>query len=208
MAALSAMAANVAHEVGNPLAVIAGLAQQLPDAPGAAAEQGRQLSRTILEQTARIAQMMRQIADFSAAGSGAAEHVDVNAMVKAVCDFQTFDRRYRGTAIEFRPGEQLPARELVPDHLNEVMMGLLQASIERGGLHAAPRRVVVETALRGDDVVIRIACHSTAGAAASAHLAPDVEARIALLRRRVVAMGGRLTIGDAAFEVDLPSRTR
>lgn len=148
MAALAAMAANVSHEVGNPLAAIAGIAQQLPEpAEGSAPSP----AHAIAEQTARIAQMMRRIAHFTDARSGSAEWVDVNAMLAAVCEFQAFDRRYRGVAIDWQPAPGLPACELVPDRLNELMMGLLQLAAEGG----APR-VAVSTAQRGDAVVIRI----------------------------------------------------
>lgn len=146
MAALAAMAANVSHEVGNPLAAIAGIAQQLPDAAD-----GTSPARAIHDETVRIAQMMRRISDFTDARSGSAEWVDVNAMLRVVCDFQAFDRRFRGVAMEFRPASGLPARELVPDRLNELMMGLLQSAVEGGS-----RKILVQTALRGDDVVVRV----------------------------------------------------
>lgn len=190
MAALAAMAANVSHEVGNPLAVIAGVAQQLPPAaePGPAAQ--------ILAQTDRIAHMMRRISDFAAARGGAPEWVDVNAMLKAVCDFHAFDRRFRGIPIDFEPAPGLPACELVPDHLNEVMMNVLQAIAEGGG--KPPPRITVKTLAQGSEVVVRIGCP-----VAAAQLQGD--ARFDPVARRVAEMRGRLALGENGIEITLPA---
>ena len=157
------------------------------------------ISKLLLEQTSRIARMTRQIADFATARSEAPEWVDVNAMVKAVCDFLRFDRRFRGTPIEFRPGARLPARELVPDHLNEVLMSLLQACVEGGAERGPCERIRVETEARSDSVTIRLACDAT-----PASLPAFPQARLESVRLRVVAMGGQLSATGATVEIKLP----
>lgn len=188
MAALSAMAANVAHEVGNPLAVISGTAQQLPD-PGA--------SRAIVEQTARIAAMMRRIADFADARGDGPEWVDVNAMVQAVCDFLAFDRRLRGITIRFDGEAGLPACELVPDHLNELVMGLLQAC---AGAQPAPRRIDVDSRTKGSTVVLRLRALAEDGSAVT----PDAAA-VAVVKRRVEAAGWCLQAEADVLTLTLPA---
>lgn len=184
MAALATMAANVSHEIGNPLAVISGLAQNLAECDGVASAQ-------ILEQSTRIAGMTRQIADFATARSEAAEWVDVNSIVKAVCDFFAFDRRFRGTRIVFRPGEQLPACKLVPDHLNEVVMDLLQVAAKAASDTGAALQVGTE--LRGDRMVIRI---GDAAALAAADLSS--------LSRLLPRIGAELSRSGTALEISLP----
>ena len=194
MAALATMAANVSHEVGNPLAVISAVAEGLAEqeAQGAVAAG---TSKLLLEQTTRIARMTRQVADFATARSEGPEWVDVNAMVKAVCDFLAFDRRFRGTPIEFQPGAALPARELVPDHLNEVLMSLLQACVEGGPCTG----IRVETASRGDSLVIALDCKASPSPAL-----PLPEVRLESVRRRVAQMGGTLLLTATGVEIDLP----
>jgi signal transduction histidine kinase len=205
MAALSAMADNVAHEVGNPLAVIAGVAEQLPPVPAPPAPDGGpapQPARLILEQTDRIARMMRRISSFASARGAAEEWVDVNAMLRTMCDVQSFDRRFPGVAIDFQPGEHLPARELVPDRLNELMMALLQALAGRSAAHKPPAPIEVRTLARGDDTVIHLGWARPDGAPAGAmrQLAADLP-----LQQHVKALGGRMELqGEHALEVVLP----
>ncbi|MFZ2650733.1 MAG: HAMP domain-containing sensor histidine kinase [Burkholderiaceae bacterium] len=202
MAALAAMAANVSHEVGNPLAVISGLAQELADRQ-AKGESVAGPSKQIVEQTSRIARMMRQISDFATARGETREWVDVNSMLKAVCDFLSFDRRFRATPIEFHPGQGLPARELVPDHLNEVMMNLLQACV-----HSAPQqgaRIRIETHSRGDSVQIRVECAGAADGSAATIAPAFPDERLESVHRRVIDMGGKLVSTGATLTISLPA---
>jgi signal transduction histidine kinase len=203
MAALAAMAANVSHEVGNPLAVISGLVEDLAHRePRSALVAGH--SRLILEQTARIATMMRQISDFATTPGGAAESVDVNARVKAVCDFLGFERSFRGTPIAFRPAQALPACRIVPDHLNEVMMNLLHAWAANDPEPDRRRSLQVETAARGEGVHIRIGCDCAPAQVAQAVARVAADARFDLARRRVVEMGGRIAAGATSVDITLP----
>jgi signal transduction histidine kinase len=202
MAALATMAANVSHEVGNPLAVIAGVAQTLPETAGSALPP----RRAILEQTTRIAAMTRKIADFAGARGEVPETVDVNAMVEAVCEFQGFDRRYRRTPIQFVPGRQLPARELVPDHLNEVMMNLLQALAEVDEPEDRRRGIRVATgAAPGGEVHIELGCYCPASGEPLdvAYVRDNV--RFDPARRRVGDMGARLEVQEQLLRVVLPA---
>lgn len=195
MATMAAMAANISHEVGNPLAIISGLAQDVaewrdqrdfnPASP-----------RMIVEQTARIAEMTRRITDFATAGRDTVEPLDLNHLIRAVCDFLAFDRRFGGTPIELRLADRLPACQGVPDHLTEVLMALLQALEEVSEAQAGERRIVVGTVDRGDAVTLRLAAGGTGRI-------PADDPRLESARRRIEAMGGRIDDDADALEISL-----
>ena len=208
MAALSTMAANVSHEVGNPLTVIAWVAEMLPDRDGQTpGESIDELSRRILEQTTRIAQMMRKISKFTEARSSIEEFVEVNPMIDAVCEFQRFDHRYRRVSIRFEPGEQLPARKLVPDYLNEVMMNLLQACADLSGPAGTEHDIRVATSARGDDVWIETTCPDHASGAPISMHGVLGDRRFDIVRQRVADLGGRLDITNTGIGIALPGES-
>ena len=204
MTTMATMAAHISHEVGNPLAIISGLAEEIGQWRTPADIQP-EMASTIVQQTVRISGMTRRISDFATAGSDTPEVVNINQAVSGVVDFLRFDRRFRGTPIELRRGEGLLACEAIPDHLTEVLMGLLHAleeNCERCGGAGGTRIVVATEALEGT-VRIHVACQCGPQQLAC-RVTPD-ETRMASARRRVEAMGGRLDLSLTGIDLRLPA---
>jgi signal transduction histidine kinase len=204
MTTMATMAAHISHEVGNPLAIISGLAEEIEQwrTPG---DIQPDMARTIVQQTVRISGMTRRISDFATAGSDTPEVVNINQAVSAVVDFLRFDRRFRGTPIELRRGEGLLACEAIPDHLTEVLMGLLHAleeNCERCGGAGGTRIVVATQAVEGA-VRIHVACECGPQQLAC-RVTPD-DSRLASARRRIEAMGGQLALSLTGIEMRLPA---
>lgn len=204
MAALATMAANVSHEVGNPLACIAAEAQAI------------QLQKLrnhcevcqpeqILREAQRIAGMTRQICDFAAARRTTPELVDLNQMVKAVLDFLSFDQRFSALRVNFDPAPDLPALSVVPDHLNEVLMNVLQACAEcpthpeglSGCLNVQTRGAEERISIR-----IGVACADPKGACGMHR--PFLDSNFDLVCRRIAGMGGTVEQSARAVEISLP----
>lgn len=196
MVALGAMASNLAHEIGNPLATISALAESINSRQSSGECRACQPD-VILEQTRRIAAMTRQIADFAAQGSEDAEPVEIAGMARAVCDFMRFDPRFRSTRMELRLSDHLPVLVVVPGHLREVLMNLLLLSIAEGAA-LGPAQIAVDAAVRGRNLVLTVSAGSP----------PPDGARLEHTRRLVESMGGRLSVSalDAGgCEVLLPA---
>ena len=201
MATMAAMAANISHEVGNPLAIISGLAEEIALWRGAS-EFNAASPRMILEQTSRIANMTRRITEFATAGREKPELLDVNQLIRAVCDFLAFDRRFRGMPIELRLGDRLPACQGIPDHLTEVLMGLLQALKEACEKCSSPgNRIVVESHARGTEVMMRIGCECST-THENCRLSP-ADSRLESARLRLEGMGGRIESTSTGLDIHL-----
>ena len=203
MGALAAMAANISHEVGNPLAIISGLAENIAhwEKP---ADFDPEQPRVILEQAARIANMTRRITEFATAGSETAEPLDVNQLIEAVCDFLGFDGRFSDTPIQLRLGDKLPACVGIPDHLTEVLMGLLQAHEENCRAGPTPGgRILVQTAARRHEVMVRISC-TCANPDQRCGLAVT-DSRLESARLRMAGMDGRIESTEAGLDIYLRS---
>ena len=191
MAALGAMARNLSHEIGNPLATISAVLQNAQAAAGGAACNACQPD-VILEQTRRIAQITRQIADFTGPRTGAPEPMDAGVVLRAVCDFMQFDPRFQGIRVEARIARELPLVEVVPDELSEAVMNLLLLAAD-----GSPRLERLEVAASASDA--EVALHVPVGGLPAA--ATPRRDRVAQLAR---AMRGRLEALDGAYELRLP----
>ena len=201
MATMGAMAANISHNVGNPLAIISGLAEEIAHACESGGEVKPEYPSMIVEQTARIAGMTRRITNFASARRNEPEIVDINEQVKAICDFLRFDRRFHGSPIQLKLGESLPACEVIPDHLTEALMGLLQVLEQACEKSEAARRLQVETLSQDGEVVVRMAAES-AGATCEFPLG---DPRVESARRRLDPMKGRIEAAAQGVEIRVPA---
>ncbi len=129
MAAVGSMAAAIGHEVSNPIAAIAGVAQYLIEETRGDTQRTGQLAHDfsvqILRQTERISLIMRQLATLSRQQSPEPELLDLNALVQSTGSFIAFDKRFRGIEFEYRLDHEMPAVTAVADHLTQVLMNLL-----------------------------------------------------------------------------------
>lgn len=128
MAAVGSLAASIAHEINNPIAAITGVAEEIVETsreracPNHGAVCRPQL---ILEHARRVATITRQIALFSAPASPHPELTDLNGLVETTCNFVRYDPRYRSIELVTEPDRQLPAVEVVADHVTQILMNLL-----------------------------------------------------------------------------------
>ena len=163
MAAVGSLAAAIGHEVSNPIAAIAGVAQFIvdetrrDDQPSANAI--RDFATQILGQTERIARIMRKLATVTAPHPPDAEMLDLNVLIQSTCGFISYDNRFRDIEIQLDLSRDIPAVTTVADHITQVLMNVLINAADAMDDVASPakRRICIETRATdgGVDISVR-----------------------------------------------------
>lgn len=196
MLAVGALAAGVAHEVNNPLAVIAGVAQELNTLRGSVpAQRVAEAAQLILAQTQRAALATRNLADVAAVQPTEFDWVDVNAMLRRVVQLLGYDKRYRQLVFESDLGPDVPALRTTGATLQQVLMQLLSL-----GADALPH---------GAATSIRLASRSGAGSVDMVFefpvrlelTQPQVQRALLLSRAMIEPLHGRLELSQDAGPV-------
>lgn len=133
MAAIGDLAAGIAHEIGNPISAIAGIATSMQDIQaermcpqlGEACQPG-----LILAQTARLAAIAREISDFAAPADDEHQLLDLNELLRSTCRFVRYDRRFRRVALAMSLDSAIPAVRGAGDRLVQVVMNLLINAVD------------------------------------------------------------------------------
>ncbi len=168
MAAIGQLAAGILHEVGNPIAAIAGAAHdmrsssqltfgQVEDESNLSAVVNRNLMM-IEEHTERLAKITRDIADFASPKTRERELTDVNGLIRSTTRLLGYDRRFRRMEIKLQLDTQLPAVEVVPDQITQVLMNLVINSLDAAGstAHEQPMvQVISRVAHEGIEIEVK-----------------------------------------------------
>lgn len=196
MTAVGALAAGVAHEVNNPLAVISAVAEDLAAQRGTVpAERVVDGAQQILGQLQRAALAARQLAE--AAAPHPAEHtwVDFNGLLQRVLKLASYDKRYRHVAIEATLDASLPALRTAGDAVQQVLMLMVSLACEAIGPSPAGRAptLAVATGSRGDAVHARVRVPAVLDLGRD-----DVRRRVELARAIAAPLHGHLALDQDA----------
>jgi signal transduction histidine kinase len=153
MAAVGKVAARVAHEVNNPLAIIKTAVriirnQSAPDSPTTGSLQ------MIEDEISRISRIIQELLEFSRPPTLVQERVQVNNIVQGLALLLEHDLREKRIALKIILEPELPLVLISADQLKQVVLNIVrnaQDAMPQGG------ELVIRTAQQGQRVELSIA---------------------------------------------------
>jgi two-component system, NtrC family, sensor kinase len=203
MLAVAALAAGVAHEVNNPLTVIAGAAQSLRASEAPTAQQVSDAAQTILTQAHRASQAARQLAEAAAPQPAELDWFDLNALVRRVVQWMGYDRRYRRFAFDVQTDADLCAVHGSADAVHQVLMKWLALVCDAMAAKAGTDGpVTIATAASGSGACVTVSWPS---AMDLSH--PDVQRSLLLSRAALQPVRAKLALSQGEEGVQRLSLT-
>ena len=207
MLSVGALAAGIAHEVNNPLAVISGAAQALRDAQALpTAHELDDAMHLILAQAERAARAARQLAEVAAPEGTEPDWIDLNALLRRVIQLTRYDRRYRQLQFATALDPELPAVRTAGDALRQVLMQIVSVACD-ALVAAEPPGATLEltTAVVGPDITVGMSLLPVLDFAR-----PELQRALLICRALIEPQGGRLAFGQdekglMRFKLSLPA---
>lgn len=162
MAAVGALAAGVAHEIGNPIAAMSGVLQGMVDEQnlrkGGVERKDSKLLVLLQTQIQRLSAITREISGFAAPQPAERQLIDLNGLVRTTTGLMSYDKRMRQVKLQLELDSQLPAIYGVADQITQVIMNLLINAADAMELvDEASREMVLRTEFDEDGVHLSVA---------------------------------------------------
>jgi signal transduction histidine kinase len=148
LASLGAVAAELAHEMNQPLTAIQGISQGILDQSRGLPAETREYLHVVVEEARRLRDLSQRLREFSRRSRGEMRPVDVNGVVRDACLLMGPMARGRGVQLQQDLGQELPGVVADRQALEQVLLNLLANALD--AVEACPQpRVIVRTS-RGD----------------------------------------------------------
>lgn len=138
LSGLGELAAGVAHEINNPLATIAGCAEEVLDlleewAPSMQPEQLQDLQelvRIMRDQSYRCKDITQNLLDFARVNAPSLLEVDLNEILRSVLALAGFPAQYGKGRVAFEPAPDLPSIQADYSQVQQVFLNILKNALD------------------------------------------------------------------------------
>lgn len=153
--AMGELAAGLAHELNQPLCAITSFSQACQRLLGADADpEVRNAMARVAANATRAGDIIRQMRAFVRKDGPSLEIVDINALVEETAGLTRTDVRHHGAQLELDITPGLPAVNVAPIQVQQVLVNLIRNALEAmAGTDPAARRVRICTRLNRDGLI-------------------------------------------------------
>ncbi len=150
LASVGTLAAGIAHEINNPIGAILLHAQAAKRLDPSRQEELQHMIGQIIEQSMRCGRIVHSVLRFAKQGANKERLTDINSCVRSALHIVEGDAKKRGASITLRLSEELPAVGVNSTEVEQVVVNLLQNSIQAAetGVNATVTTATVGNRLR------------------------------------------------------------
>ena len=161
LASLGELAAGIAHEINNPVAIMVEEAgwihDLLEDEPVSKTENSEEFERALAQiktQGIRCREITQKLLSFARKIDTSVENVNINEIINDVIRFCSQRAKYSNVIIQSKLEENLPVLKVSHTEIQQVILNLMNNALDelekRGG------NISVTSMLEGDDIVISV----------------------------------------------------
>ena len=167
--AIEKLAAGIAHEIHNPLAIISGKAQVLlmQRGPKQLEPKIQEALNTIVKQTRRVADITRKLLMYSQGARGPQEWVSLEKVLDETLALLAYQASLDKIEITRDLDPELPRYYANIQEIREIFLNLLLNAVEAVGSEG---KIVLELKYRRDEELIEITCADTGKGIPAEHL--------------------------------------
>jgi signal transduction histidine kinase len=130
LASLGAVAAELAHEMNQPLTAILGMSQEILDQSRELTPETREYLHVVVEEARRLRDLSLRLREFSRRSRGEMRSVDVNTVVHNACILLRPTAQRRAVQLQHDLGRGLPEIFADPQGLEQVVLNLLANGVD------------------------------------------------------------------------------
>lgn len=132
MVAIDSLAGGIAHEIGNPISCISGLAQEIQtDEHNVLSDESQRNLNNLLQYADALIRVTRDLSVTDPQMSEEYEWIDINQLITNTCNIYRYDKRWVSTNIELMLDYEVPAlfasNNLITQLLTNIMENALDA---------------------------------------------------------------------------------
>jgi PAS domain S-box-containing protein len=158
LASIGKLTAGISHEIGNPLASISSLVQELRSLPLTSQEEITFTNDSLQEINShieRIAKTVRSLGDFARISSGEKVSANIAEVLERTVNLVKYDKRFKNIKFVTQVGD-IPPFQMNPDQIQQVFLNLMLNTLD-----AMPEGGRLEVNIRKIDATVEITFSDT-----------------------------------------------